>query len=205
MIKTQVPDLVITDLMMPGISGIEVCAEIKNDTRFCDIPVIMLTARQSEESQIEGYETGADSYITKPFSMQVLEARINNLLNRKTRLNIDSKADSVIEPSEAENEFITKLKEMIIHAENYNVELLANTLSMSRSQLYRKIKTLTNQSATDFISEVRMNYACELLAAGNLNISEIAHKLGYSEQANFSRSFYRRFGVYPTHYLSQNE
>ena len=205
MIKTQVPDLVITDLMMPGISGIEVCAEIKNDTRFCDIPVIMLTARQSEESQIEGYETGADSYITKPFSIQVLEARINNLLNRKTRLNNDSKADSVIEPSEAENEFIARLKEMIIQAENYNVELLANTLSMSRSQLYRKIKTLTNQSATDFISEVRMNYACELLAGGNLNISEIAQKLGYSEQANFSRSFYRRFGVYPTHYLSQNE
>lgn len=203
MTRNLIPDLVITDVMMPGKDGFEVCSEIRNDTRICHIPVIMLTARQSEESQIEGYERGADSYLTKPFSIQMLEARINNLLSRQKRMGtINPGEPEELVPDSNQNEFIGELKKLILHAENYNVEMLADKLSMSRSQLYRKIKSLTNQSATDFISGVRMNYACELLEQGELNISEIALKLGYSEQANFSRSFYRRFGKYPSQYVA---
>ncbi len=203
MTRNLIPDLVITDVMMPGKDGFEVCSEIRNDTRICHIPVIMLTARQSEESQIEGYESGADSYLTKPFSIQMLEARINNLLSRQKRVAVINPGESDELASDiSQNEFITELKNLILHAENYNVEMLADKLSMSRSQLYRKIKSLTNQSATDFISGVRMHYACELLEQGELNVSEIALKLGYSEQANFSRSFYRRFGKYPSQYIA---
>ncbi len=207
--QTDIPDLIITDVMMPGISGFEVCTRIKNDMRTCHIPVILLTARQSEESYIEGYETGADSYITKPFSIQVLESRMLNLLNNRQKLasvyQIMPKPD-VIENEKTENSFIEELKSKLLYSEgNYNVEILAENMHMSRSQLYRKIKALTNQSASDFIAEVRMEYACRLLVEGEYNISEIALKLGYSELANFSRSFYRRFGKYPTQYLSNKE
>jgi len=205
--KTNIPDLIITDVMMPGISGFEVCSEIKNDIRTCHLPVIILTARQSEKSYIEGYETGADSYITKPFSIKLLESRINNLLSNRQKLAYLQKVDDKfkqLQNSKAsiESDFLTELKTKILNSdEMYNVEVLASSMNMSRSQLYRKIKDLTNQSASNFIAEVRMDFACQLLSEEKYNIYEIAMKLGYSEQANFSRSFYRRFGKYPTQYL----
>ncbi len=209
--KTTIPDLIISDVMMPGMSGYEVCAEIKNDMRTFHILVILLTARQSEESYIQGYETGADSYITKPFSIQVLETRIINLLNNRKRLmaihkETDKSQVSQVDHTGIEPDFLKELKSRILNSDKmYNVEILAESMHMSRSQLYRKIKELTGQSASDFISEVRMNDACRLLKEGKYNISEIALKLGYSEQANFSRSFFRYFGKYPTQYLSDIE
>lgn len=206
MAKTYIPDLIITDVMMPGLNGFEVCTEVKNDMRTCHIPIIILTARQSEESHIEGYETGADSYITKPFSIQRLESRIINLLSNRRKLitflgNTNNTVIKDVAPT-AESDFLNELKQQIMDSDKmFSVEGLAERMCMSRSQLYRKIRTITNRSASDFINKTRMDYACQLLMEGEYNVSEIALKLGYSEQANFSRSFYRHYGKYPTQYL----
>lgn len=204
-----IPDLVVSDVMMPVMNGLELCRQLKLDERTSHIPVILLTARQSDESKAEGYETGADAYVTKPFNTNVLQARIKNLLDQRQRLReLFSQGSSIeikkITINSIDEVFLTKVVQHIhdnLEDEEFNINALSELLNMSRSQFYRKIKALTNQSLLDFVTTIRMNKSLEYLLSGDYNISETAYKVGYSMSSNFTRTFTRHFGVSPSKYM----
>lgn len=204
-----IPDIIISDVMMPEMDGLEFCRRLKLDERTSHIPVILLTAKQSDESRVEGYETGADAYLTKPFSSVVLQAQIQNLLEQRQRLrelfrkgtDIEIKKVAINSTDEI---FLNKVIQHIhenLEDEEFNINALAELLNMSRSQFYRKIKALTNQSLLDFVTTIRMNKALEYLLSGEYNIAETSYKVGYSMSSNFSRTFTRHFGVSPSKYI----
>ncbi len=203
-----IPDLVISDVMMPEMDGMEFCKRLKSDVRTCYIPVMLLTAKHAAEDMAEGYELNADAYMTKPFQMNVLKARIKNLIQSREMLRGAYQSQDNTTVIQYENKdsddqlFINAITDRIKNQEGeYSVEKLADYMEMNRTQLYRRIKSITGQSANAFISEIRFSHAVELLMEGKRNISEIAYVLGYSEPGNFSRSFYRRFGVSPSKYI----
>ena len=206
-----IPDLIISDVMMPGLSGIELCQKVKSDERTSHIPVILLTARQSDSYQIEGYETGADAYISKPFSTALLIVRINNLIESRKRLReLFNKSTgfnvNLLGTNAADKAFLAKVTKLIEdnHSmEDYSVEWMASQLFLSRSQLYRKMKALTNQSVHDFVTTIRLKKASELLLQGELQVSEVAYMVGYSDSTSFSRSFQRQFGQTPKKFSQQ--
>ena len=195
--------------MMPVMNGLELCSKLKSDERTSHIPVILLTARQSDESKLEGYETGADAYVTKPFNSTILQAQIKNLLEQRQRLRELFSKGSAIEIKKiainiTDEAFLNKVVKRIhenLEDEEFNIDALAELLNMSRSQFYRKIKALTNQSLLDFVTTIRMNKALEYLLSGEYNISETAYKVGYSMSSNFTRTFTRHFGVSPSKYI----
>jgi signal transduction histidine kinase/ligand-binding sensor domain-containing protein/AraC-like DNA-binding protein len=205
-----VPDLIISDIMMPGISGLELCSRIKSDQRTSHIPVILLTARQSDAHQLEGYTAGADIYIPKPFNMEVVLACVKNLLESRRRLRelyeLDpSHALPVIERNLLDKTFLEKAARVVeshLSDHLFDVDVLATGLKISRRQLYRKLKALTNQTAHDFITSLRLQKAADLLITGEYTVSEVAYKVGYSEPANFTRSFTRKFGKSPKKYAA---
>ena len=203
------PDIIISDIMMPGTDGIELCKMLKTDERTSHIPVILLTARQSDESKVEGYETGADAYITKPFSSKVLASCIANLLEQRLRLRqLFSKGLPNelrrIAVNKTDEAFLNKVVAMIhenIEKPDFDSDMLASLLNLSRWQLAKKIKALTDTTIIDFITTVRMNKAMEYLVNNSYSISEIAYKVGYSLPTNFTRAFSKQFGVTPSAYL----
>jgi DNA-binding response OmpR family regulator len=210
-----VPDLIISDIMMPGITGLELCGKIKMDERTSHIPVILLTAKQGEGSQIEGYSLGADAYIPKPFNMEVVLARIKNLLDSRKKLReLYGKAMNqtcpVPEPMHQMNpidqEFLNKASRLVeenLSDISFDTDILALKLKVSRRQLYRKLKALTNQTVHDYVTGIRLKKASALLITGEFSISEVAYKVGYSEPANFSRSFARQFGKSPKKFIAE--
>ena len=202
------PDLVLSDIMMPGMNGIELCEKLKTDERTSHIPVVLLTAQQSEEYQISGFETGADAYITKPFSSAILRVRIANLIESRQRLRLlfdkSTGFDThVIAVNNVDKVFLDKLVKLInenIETPTFDVEELAGMMNLSRTQLYRKIKSLTNKTAQEFISTIRLNKAAEMILSGQYTNTQIAEIIGYTEVGNFSRSFVRQFGMTPKTY-----
>jgi signal transduction histidine kinase/ligand-binding sensor domain-containing protein/DNA-binding response OmpR family regulator len=208
----SIPDLVISDVMMPGMDGLELCRKLKTDEHTSHIPVILLTAKQSEEYQIEGYETGADAYITKPFNTNILRARINNLIESRQKLReLYSKGPAfdpqLIATNSVDKAFMNKVIEIVeknLDNIDFDIDLFAENLNMSRAQLYRKIKALTNQTVHDFITTIRLNKAALLLIKGELTISEVAYEVGYTQPNNFSRSFSKQFGQTPSEYINNS-
>jgi signal transduction histidine kinase/ligand-binding sensor domain-containing protein/DNA-binding response OmpR family regulator len=209
----EIPDIIISDIMMPVTTGIEMCRMIKTDERTSHIPVILLTARQSDESKIEGLETGADAYVTKPFSTQVLQAQLTNLLDQRLRLRqlfsngtpVELKKIAVNFTDEA---FLNKVLKVVIENmedTDFDPDILAEKLKMSRSQLYRKIKAMTNQTVLDFMTTLRMNKAIEYMQSGEYSISETAYKVGYSLPTNFTRSFVKQFGETPSNWMKSSK
>ncbi|WP_321424306.1 two-component regulator propeller domain-containing protein [uncultured Bacteroides sp.] len=206
-----IPDLIVSDIMMPGIDGIELCKRLKTNEYTSHIPVILLTAKQSDESRIEGYETGADAYVIKPFNTTVLEARIANLLDQRTKLrqlfsNSSPTEFKKIAINVTDETFLNKVVSLInknMEETDFDPDKLAECLNMSRSQLYRKIKALTNRSIHDFMTSIRMNKAKEYLLSGDYSISETAYKVGYTLPTNFTRTFTKQFGVTPSQYINE--
>jgi len=203
-----IPDLVLSDIMMPVMDGLELCEKLKTDERTSHIPVVLLTAQQSEEYKISGYETGADAYITKPFSSSVLRVRLTNLIESRQRLRLlfdkSTGFDThVIAVNNVDKVFMDKLVAIInenIESPTFDVEELATLMHLSRTQLYRKIKSLTNKTAQEFVSTIRLNRAAELILSGLYSNTQVAEIVGYSEVGNFSRSFVRQFGMTPKAY-----
>jgi signal transduction histidine kinase/DNA-binding response OmpR family regulator len=212
MASDAIPDLIISDVMMPGMDGLALCQKLKTDEHTCHIPIILLTALKSEEYKIEGYETGADAYITKPFNTNILRARISNLIESRQKLRELFSKGAVFDPmlvatNNIDKAFMEKAVEIIeknIDNITFDIELFAAILNMSRAQLYRKIKALTNQTVHDFITTIRLNKAASLLIKGELSISEVAYKVGYTQPNNFSRSFSKQFGQSPTEYINNS-
>lgn len=206
------PDLIVSDVMMPEKDGKELTRTLKTDTRTSHIPIILLTALSSVENKIEGLETQADDYITKPFSVKELIARINNLLISRQKLREKFEKSITVNPSEVtvcstDEVFLTQalaIVEKHIMDSDLDVEVLCNELNLSRPTLHRKLKSLTGQSATEFIRTIRLKRAASLITQNAGNMSEIAYSVGFNSLSYFTKSFKEYFGIAPTEYQNQN-
>jgi YesN/AraC family two-component response regulator len=202
----MVPDLIICDIMMPGVDGYEVCRVLKNDIATSHIPIILLTARASEEDILQGLETGADDYITKPFSTKILCARIQNLIDLRRHLQQTWNREMTLQPtkiavSEVDREFIKELKQVMeknIPDTDFNVDQLCRKLYMSHATLYRKIHALTGETPTDFIRSYRLKRGAELLKKGMESVLEVALEVGFSSANYFSKCFKKKFHQLPS-------
>ncbi|TRX44815.1 response regulator [Bacteroides sp. HF-5092] len=207
MMQEELPDLVISDVMMPQMDGNELCRLIKQDKRTAHIPVILLTARQNTEAKLEGLQTGADDYVTKPFNMTILVLRIRKLieLSRYHRVTL-----GMIDPAPSEI-VITSLDEKLIEkAVKYvednmsrtelSVEELSRELGMSRVHLYKKLLQITGKTPIEFIRVIRLKRAAQLLRESQLHVSEVAFEVGFNNPKYFSRYFKDEFGVLPSVY-----
>ncbi|MEN8248301.1 MAG: response regulator [Bacteroidota bacterium] len=211
-IKIETPDLIISDVMMPGIDGIELCKRVRNNDSSSHIPVILLTARTSIIYQVTGIKTGADDYITKPFAPEVLRARVANLLSSRERLKdyyskrITLEASN-IEIPDREAEFLTKAIKLVednISDGDLGIEKLQDELNMSQSTLYRKLKVLTGETPTGFIRAIRLKYAAQLLSKGGFSISEVIYSSGFNDSKYFRECFKKQFGCLPSEYNKQD-
>lgn len=208
-LKEQKVDIVLSDVMMPGIDGIKLCELIKKNMQTCHIPVILLSAKGSIEAQTAGIRIGADDYIPKPFSINLLKGKINNILKAKQRLRhyysdtID--IDTAKMTSNAlDEEFMTKailIVEENINDENFTADDLAEKLFMSRSSMYLKMNSVSGEPPANFIRRIRFNKACKLLLEGRYSISEISSKVGFSSASYFSTSFKKYMGCLPSDYV----
>lgn len=213
-VHKYLPDLVISDVMMPKMDGFEMCNAIKSDLETCHIPVILLTAKTLVEDRIEGYEHGADGYIAKPFVTNVLKARINNLLESKKRLRQRfSEIGGVFPSSEVtsnnlDEAFLDKATKAIIENISdidFKQGDLLNKMGIGRSQFYKKINTLTGSNPSNFIRTIRLRYASELLLKNQYSIKEVSHMSGFNSTAYFSKTFKELFDVTPSQFIEQNE
>lgn len=200
--------LVVTDVMMPGIDGLELCNRIKNDLRYSHIPVILLTAKAADQSILEGLQQGADDYLTKPFSVERLRLRIAKFIEWAKRSHQNFVQQPNIEPREItitplDEQFLQKaLDEVNDHLQDasFGVEELAQAVGMSRSQLYKKLMAVTGKSPLDFVRTLRMKRARQLLDKSQLQVSEIAYQVGYNTLKSFTENFKQEYGVTPTDY-----
>lgn len=202
------PDLVISDLMMPKMDGYEVCRSLKTDLRTSHVPLILLTARASQDSRLAGLEEGADDYLTKPFDARELLTRAANLISSRRRLRESFAGSITVRPSEIAVTSLDKafISSAMAHVEKYlakpelSVDHLAEALSMSRSQLNRKLRALVNQSSNQFIQSVRLQRAAQLLRGDSSTAKEVAYSCGFSSPAYFARVFKAAYGVPPSQY-----
>ena len=212
----QIPDLIISDIMMPQMDGYEFCEKIKSEEKTSHIPVLLLTAKASPESLEKGFELGADYYITKPFNPKLLELRIKNILKTRDKLKIrlfdqrvlslDPQATKSIEIASKDDEFLKKVMACIeenMSNSEFGVDDLCLELGHSRTQLFRKLKALVGQSANKFIRSIRLKRAALLLEKSDMNISEITYQVGFNDLHYFRYSFKKQFGVNPSEYIQK--
>jgi DNA-binding response OmpR family regulator len=204
-----VPDLIVSDVMMPVMNGLEFCQRIKSGTATSHIPVILLTARALSQHQVEGYESGADAYITKPFSANVLLARISNLLKSRHLLKnlFEKETDFKETDSEEvlafkkEDAFVIKFRDYIdnnMTDSELSVETIGAELGLSRVQLYRKIKALTGQSPVELLRTARLQKGRQLLQTTDKTVSEVAYEVGFTAPSYFTKCFKDEFGISPS-------
>jgi Response regulators consisting of a CheY-like receiver domain and a winged-helix DNA-binding domain len=204
--------LVISDVMMPGIDGFEFCKQIKSNLDYCHIPVVLLTAKNTLISRIEGLELGADAYIDKPFSPRHLKVQVANLITNRNMIrehfarlplvHMKSMANG-----KADELFLEQLNNIIMqNLDNLQLdgEFLAEALNMSRPTLYRKIKAISNLTVHELVNLARLKKAAELLAEGKYKVFEVSNITGFSSPNHFNRSFFRQFGMSPTSFMKQN-
>ena len=204
-----VPDLIISDVMMPGIDGIECCRRLKSELQTCHIPVILLTACSLDEQRIQGYDGGADSYISKPFSSQLLMARVRNLIDSHRRLKQffgDGQTLAKEDVCDMDKDFVERFKSLIeekMGDSGLNVEDLGKEMGLSRVQLYRKIKSLTNYSPNELLRIARLKKAASLLASSDMTVAEIGYEVGFSSPSYFTKCYKEQFGESPTDFLKR--
>ena len=214
----NIPDLILSDVMMPKMDGFELCRKLKTDERTSHIPVILLTARASSESKIEGLETGADDYISKPFDPTELQVRIKNLIRQRQNLREkfitefwkESKLPALQITASGLNlmdkKFLQKALDVVnLHLSDpeFTVILFGREMAMSRQQMHRKFRALVNQSATEFIRTIRLKLAAQLLSQKSGTVSEIAYDVGFNTLSYFTKSFHQQFGITPSEYADK--
>ncbi|MBN1413742.1 MAG: response regulator [Bacteroidales bacterium] len=206
-----VPDLIISDILMPEMDGMTLCKKLKSDVRTSHIPIILLTAKAETENIIEGLETGADDYITKPFNIQELIARSFNLIEQRKKLRekytkmVELEPEKVIVKS-ADEKFLKRIVEIIeknMGDFEFDVNNLFPEMNMSRMQLFRKVKALVNQSPGELIRSIRLKRAAQLLKQNYGNIAEIAYEVGFNNLSYFAKCFREKFGVLPSEFISR--
>ena len=207
-IKDNEIDIIISDVMMPEMDGLELCRNIKSNLETSHIPVILLTAKNTAEDRIECYNAGADGYISKPFELKILEARINNFIIHKKskqeefRTNVEVDIDS-LETSSIDKDFLDKVVSVIesnMVKGDFDVVQLADALAVSKSTLYRKMKIATGLSPIEFIRNIRLKYGSQLLKNKSMSIAEVAYECGFSNPKYFATCFKEDFGVTPKEY-----
>jgi ligand-binding sensor domain-containing protein/signal transduction histidine kinase/DNA-binding response OmpR family regulator len=212
-LKEENVHLVISDIMMPVMDGLELCKKIKTNLEYSHIPIILLTAKNTLHSKIEGLEVGADAYIEKPFAFEHLQAQISNLLANRIKIKEYFASSPLahiksIGYSKTDKNFLEELNAAIqenLTTIDIDVEHLAKLMNMSRATFYRKIKALSNLTPHELINIARLKKAAELLAEGNYKVYEVASMVGYSLQTNFARDFHKQFGMTPTEYVNSRK
>ncbi len=209
----ELPDLIISDLMMPQLDGIAFCQEIKQQMATSHIPVILLTARSSVVYEVSGLQTGADDYITKPFNPIVIKTRIHTILENRKKLREYFFNRVRFEPDTQQiNEvdldaiFIDKAIQLVndnLQNEAFGIEIMVEHLNMSQSTLYRKIKSLTGLSLTGFIRSVKLKRAAQLILQQELKISQVSFEVGFNDYKHFRKSFQQQFGCLPSEYRAK--
>lgn len=209
---TRIPNIIVSDIMMPGMDGIEFCRRIKEDVRTSHIPVILLTAKDSIRDKEEGYESGADSYLTKPFSARLLRSRMQNLLELRRKLaqqitaghQKDSSVQEPLRMSKLDEEFLKNLTGLIeenLSAEHLDLAFLIQHLNMSSTTFYCKVKGLTGIPPNEFIRKIRLRNSRRLLLSGDYNISEAAYMTGFNNLSHFRKSFKKEYEMTPSEYI----
>lgn len=204
--KEHIPDLIISDVMMPKKNGYEVCEALKQDERTSHVPIILLTAKASLDDKMQGLQTKADAYLTKPFVPKELLVRVQNLIDSRKQLREKYKRELILKPSEVsvnsiDENFLLKVMKVVdenLDDENFNMDKLGQGVGMSRSQIHRKLHALTNQSATQFIRSYRLDRAMDLIKKNAGSVSEIAYSVGFSDPSYFSKCFQQQFNKTPT-------
>jgi len=203
------PDLIISDVMMPEMDGMELCQTLKNDARTSHIPIILLTALSAIESKLKGLKTGADDYVNKPFHAELLLARVQNLIESRRMLQLKFQRSLYVNPKEiVTNTPDEKLLKKAIELVEQNIDNLDFVIAefilgmnTSRRNLYTKIKVITGQSVSDFIKSFRMQRAAQLMLTKEFTISEICYKVGFQSRTHFNRSFVEQFSMTPTEFI----
>jgi YesN/AraC family two-component response regulator len=212
LMNTDNIDLVITDVMMPVMSGMELTQHLRSNPLWSNIPIIMLTAKRGEEARAEAYTAGADAYITKPFSIGVLKARIDNLLLRKQQIAHAIKVSGLaglgqLHLTSEDEAFVQRCVECVqrhLGDSTFDQQAFADEVNMSKSTLYKRLKSLTGMYTSAFIRHVRMRAACQLLEAQpHIRIAELAYAVGYNEPKYFSSCFKKDFGMLPSEYAEK--
>lgn len=206
-----IPDIIISDVIMPHTDGYELCKKLKNDERTSHIPVLLLTALHSKEHEIKGLTTGADDFITKPFDLSVLEVKVQNLLSIRNSLREKYSSTVVLEPTHVEltspdERFLNKAIEVIeqnISDSDLDIESFATKVGVSRMQLYRKLHALTDMTVKEFIRHIRLKRATQLLTQNKMNISEVAYNVGFKDLSHFRKCFKREYGMSATDYVAK--
>jgi signal transduction histidine kinase/DNA-binding response OmpR family regulator len=208
MATKTIPDIIISDIMMPGMDGIQMCEELKSNPCTSHIPILLLTAKTDQDSMLRSFKIGADDYIIKPFSAVLLKSRIQNLVNQRRKLIEKFSQRFQIEPTEVilpdtDKRFLEKtilVIEKNIDNPELDLGILASEMNVSRTQLYRKLKALTDYSGNKFIRVIRLKRAAQLLSQNQLNISEVMQQTGFSNYSHFNQCFREQFNSYPKDY-----
>lgn len=201
--------LVVSDVVMPQMDGLELCATIKSTPALCHIPIILLTGKNTLDSKIQGLRTGADAYIEKPFSLDLLQAQIDNLLENRVKLKASYARSPLLyntahsKAAEVFWEHLTDLIHSNLHDTDLNVERIALLMNMSKSTLSRKIKYISGMSPSDVINLVRLKKSTDLISAGNFRVNELAKAVGYHYPAQFRRNFKKQFKMPLAHYIKK--
>jgi signal transduction histidine kinase/ligand-binding sensor domain-containing protein/DNA-binding response OmpR family regulator len=209
--KAKLPDIIVTDVMMPKMDGMEMCKQIKLDEQISHIPIMILTAKNTDDTIVEGYDLGADGYVMKPFNVVVLKARVNSLVKNREQLRARFQKEIEINPkiisnTPADSKFLDKILELIetnLSESEYSVEQLAEDYGVSRIYLNRKIKALTGETTNEFMRNIKLKHAAELLKQNKLNISEVAWDVGYNDIRTFRKRFKEKFEMSPSEFARQ--
>jgi len=207
----EMPDLIVSDIMMPVMDGLELCRKIKTDNRTSHVPVILLTAKTTDQQKYEGLETGADDYITKPFNFEVLEIRIKNLIEQRKKLRQSFQQNLELQPSEIaitslDDKFLKKIKDITegnMHELNFSVEKLSTEFGISRAHLYNKLVALTGKTPIEYIRILRIRRAAQLLEKSQLTVMEIAYKVGFNDPRYFTKHFKSEYKMTPSQYAKK--
>ncbi|HET8828323.1 MAG TPA: two-component regulator propeller domain-containing protein, partial [Pelobium sp.] len=212
-VEQELPDLIVSDVMMPEVDGFELCSNIKSNDATNHIPFILLTAKASETNQLSGLNIGADVFISKPFSLQILKVNIRNLLKAQAVFREKFTQRIVLAPTNVaitspEEKFLNKLMKIIdekIDDSYFDVNELVNEIGMSRAALYKKVQTLTNYSVADLIKQMRLKKAAHLLKTTSFNVTEITYMVGFNHRKYFSKEFKKEFNMSPSEYAKLNQ
>ena len=209
-VQKEIPDVIISDVMLPGMSGVDLCRQIKENYATSHIPVILLTAKTAEEHQIEGFSAGADAYIFKPFSLKVLLSRIDNILSQRKKyreaLALSTVSLAHIDVESPDKVFMDKVVSIIeknIDNPDLNLQDICRELAVSHISFYRKIKSITGFNISGFIREIRLKKAAQLLQLKNMSVSEVLYSVGFNHKSYFTICFKERFGMTPREYAKK--